>query len=193
MKICNFAAIAFALLTLSSNAGEPIQASQETREKREARMKWWHEARFGMFIHWGVYSVPAGVWKGEQSKHIGEWLMLDYKIPVAEYAALTKQFNPVNFNADEIVKTAKAAGMKYIVITTKHHDGFAMFHSKASPYNIYDATPFKRDPLKELAAACKKEGMKLGFYYSEAKDWHHPGGAAAKGRHRDPAQDGRTD
>ena len=109
-----------------------------------------------MFIHWGVYSVPAGVWKGEQSKHIGEWLMLDYKIPVAEYAALTKQFNPVKFDADKIVRTAKDAGMKYIVITSKHHDGFAMFHSSASPYNIYDATPFKRDPLKELAAACKK-------------------------------------
>lgn len=159
----------------------------------DQRMQWWREARFGMFIHWGVYSVPAGVWKGEQSKHIGEWLMLDYKIPVAEYAALTKQFNPTNFDANRIVKIAKDAGMKYIVITSKHHDGFAMFHSSASPYNIYDATPFKRDPLKELAAACKKQGMRLGFYYSEAQDWHHPGGAAAKGGHWDPAQDGSMD
>src|ERR1700730_152005 len=91
---------------------------------KDERMKWWREARFGMFIHWGVYSVPAGVWKGEQSKHIGEWLMLDYKIPVAEYAALTEQFNPVKFDAGEIVKLAKNAGMKYIVITSKHHDGF---------------------------------------------------------------------
>ncbi len=108
--------------------------------------------------------------------------MLDQKIPVAEYAALTAKFNPVKFNAEEWVKLAKEAGMKYIVITSKHHDGFAMFHSKASPYNIYDATPFKRDPLMELAEACRKEGIKLGFYYSEAQDWHHPGGAAAKGR-----------
>lgn len=159
----------------------------------EQRMQWWREARFGMFIHWGVYSVPAGVWKGEQSKHIGEWLMLDYKIPVAEYAQLTAQFNPVKFNAREWVKLAKGAGMKYIVITSKHHDGFAMFHSRVSPYNIYDATPFKRDPLQELAEACRAEGIKLGFYYSQAQDWHHPGGAAARTGHWDPAQDGSMD
>jgi alpha-L-fucosidase len=166
---------------------------RECGATHDQRMLWWREARFGMFIHWGVYSVPAGAWKGEQSKHIGEWLMLDYKIPVAEYAELTTQFNPVKFDADKIVKIAKDAGMKYIVITSKHHDGFAMFRSGASSYNIYDATPFKRDPLKELAAACKKEGMRLGFYYSEAQDWHHPGGAAAKGGHWDPAQDGSMD
>ena len=159
----------------------------------DQRMQWWREARFGMFIHWGVYSVPAGTWKGQQSKHIGEWLMLDYKIPVAEYAALTPRFNPVKFNAEEWVKMAKDAGMKYIVITSKHHDGFAMFHSRASAYNIYDATPFKRDPLKELAEACQKQGLKLGFYYSQCQDWHHPGGAAAKGGHWDPAQDGSMD
>ena len=159
----------------------------------EQRMKWWREARFGMFIHWGVYSVPAGTWKGQQSRHIGEWLMLDYKIPVAEYAALTRKFTPVKFNADEWVRIAKDAGMKYIVITAKHHDGFAMFHSKASHYNIYDATPFKRDPLKELAEACRKQGIKLGFYYSQAQDWHHPGGAAARGGHWDPVQDGSMD
>ncbi len=166
---------------------------QECGNTRDQRMQWWRNARFGMFIHWGVYSVPAGVWKGEQSKHIGEWLMLDYKIPVAEYAALTQQFNPVKFNARQWVRLAKDAGMKYIVITAKHHDGFAMFHSSASPYNIYDATPFKRDPLKELAHECNSAGIRLGFYYSQAQDWHHPGGAAAKGGHWDPAQDGSTD
>jgi alpha-L-fucosidase len=166
---------------------------QECGPTHDQRMAWWREARFGMFIHWGVYSVPAGVWKGQQSKHIGEWLMLDDKIPVAEYAALTQQFNPVKFNAREWVKLAKGAGMKYIVITSKHHDGFAMFHSHASSYNIYDATPFKRDPLAELAAACKAEGIKLGFYYSQAQDWHHPGGAAARNGHWDPAQDGSMD
>jgi alpha-L-fucosidase len=195
------AAVSVAILTFSSfsaetsaNADDPEAAWQrECGATHDKRMQWWREARFGMFIHWGVYSVPAGVWKGEQSKHIGEWLMLDYKIPVAEYAELAKQFNPVKFDADRIVKIARDAGMKYIVITSKHHDGFAMFHSSASPYNIYDATPFKRDPLKELAAACKKQGMRLGFYYSEAQDWHHPGGAAAKGGHWDKAQDGSMD
>jgi alpha-L-fucosidase len=187
--------IFMACIARFANAADDPEATwqRECGASHDQRMQWWREARFGMFIHWGVYSVPAGVWKGEQSKHIGEWLMLDYKIPVAEYAELTKQFNPVKFDAERIVKIAKDAGMKYIVITSKHHDGFAMFHSSASPYNIYDATPFKRDPLKELAAACKKEGMRLGFYYSEAQDWHHPGGAAAKGGHWDSAQDGSMD
>src|SRR6266446_5009228 len=117
--------------SLAANSEDSPEAAwqRECGGTHDQRMKWWREARFGMFIHWGVYSVPAGVWKGEQSKHIGEWLMLDYKIPVAEYAALTKQFNPVKFDADRIVKIARDAGMKYIVITSKHHDGFAMFHS----------------------------------------------------------------
>ncbi len=193
MRLLNIliAVLAFGGFTLRGE--DMTQPQAETKEQRDARMKWWREARFGMFIHWGVYSVPAGVWKGEESKHIGEWLMLDDKIPVDEYAALTKQFNPTNFSAETIVRTAKAAGMNYIVITAKHHDGFAMFHSKVDPYNIYDATPFKRDPLAELAAACRKHGMKLGFYYSQAQDWHHPGGAAAKGGHWDKAQDGSMD
>ncbi len=162
---------------------------QETKAERDARMKWWREAKFGMFIHWGVYSVPAGIYDGKAIGGIGEWIMHNGKIPVARYAEYTKEFNPVKFNADEWVKIAKDAGMKYIVITSKHHDGFAMFHSKTSPYNIYDATPFKRDPLKELSEACQKQGIKLGFYYSQAQDWHHPGGAAAGG-HWDKAQDG---
>ena len=164
-------------------------AAEETKAEKDARMAWWREARFGMFIHWGVYSVPAGTWDGKQVPGIGEWIMNRGKIPVDDYAALTKQFNPVKYDADEWVRLAKEAGMKYIVITSKHHDGFAMFHSKASDYNIYDATPFKRDPLKELAAACKKHGLRLGFYYSQAQDWHHPGGAASGG-HWDKAQDG---
>jgi len=136
----------------------------------DQRIAWWKEARFGMFIHWGVYSVPAGEWKGQKQNHIGEWIMLDFHIPVDEYAALSKQFNPVKFNADEWVALAKNAGMKYIVITSKHHDGFAMFHSKTSDYNIYDATPFKRDPIAELAAACKKQDIKFGLYYSQCLD-----------------------
>src|SRR6266436_4749337 len=157
-----------------------IEWQKEYGPTHDQRMKWWREARFGMFIHWGVYSVPAGTYHGEQSKHIGEWIMRDFNIPVAEYAEYAKRFDPVKFNADQFVGIAKSAGMRYIVITAKHHDGFAMFHSKTSPFNIYDATPFKRDPLAELAVACKKQGIKLGFYYSQAQDWNHPGGAAAK-------------
>src|SRR5439155_13865005 len=123
----------------------------ETKEQRDARMQWWRDARFGMFIHWGIYSVPAGTYNGKKIEGIGEWIMNNGSIPVAEYARYAEQFNPTKFNADEWVSIAKNAGMKYIVITSKHHDGFAMFCSKASAYNICDATPFKRDPLKELA------------------------------------------
>lgn len=167
--------------------------SDETPEQHTARMKWWREARFGMFIHWGIYSVPAGTWQGKQIPGIGEWIMNRGKIPVADYAKFAEQFNPVKFDADAWVRLAKEAGMKYIVITSKHHDGFAMFKSAASPYNIYDATPFQRDPLKELAAACKNHGMKLGFYYSQAQDWHHRGGAASGGQWDKAAQEGDMD
>ncbi|MDE3098925.1 MAG: alpha-L-fucosidase [Verrucomicrobiota bacterium] len=168
----------------------------------QQRMKWWRQAKFGMFIHWGIYSVPAGVYQGQQSHHIGEWIMRDFNIPVATYAAYAKQFDPTNFNAEQWVRIAKSAGMKYIVITAKHHDGFAMFHSKVGHYNIYDATPWHHDPLAQLAAACRKQGIRLGFYYSEAQDWHHPGGAAANkhpeadldsAHHWDPAQKGSFD
>ena len=166
-------------------------------------MQWWREARFGMFIHWGVYSVPAGTYHGQQSQHIGEWIMHDFEIPCDEYQGYTKEFNPTKFDADAWVKLAKNAGMKYIVITSKHHDGFAMFHSATSPFNIFDATPFKRDPLKELAEACKANGIKLGFYYSQCQDWNHPGGGAAgqknstktidSDNHWDKAQQGSFD
>jgi alpha-L-fucosidase len=120
---------------------------------QDARMEWWREARFGLFIHWGLYAQPAGEWKGEEIPGISEWIMARAKIPVAEYEQLASTFNPVKYDADAWVRLAKEAGMKYIVITSKHHDGFAMFHSKASKYNIVDATPFDPDPLKELAEA----------------------------------------
>jgi alpha-L-fucosidase len=145
--------------------------------ERDKRLQWWREARFGMFIHWGLYAVPAGEWKGQPIAGIGEWIMNRAKIPVKEYEQLAGQFNPVKFNAEQWVQLAKDAGMKYIVITSKHHDGFAMYGSKVSRYNIVDATPFKRDPMKELAAACRKAGIKLCFYYSHAQDWHEPDGA----------------
>src|SRR5882724_10373434 len=149
-------------------------------KSKDKRMEWWREARLGMFIHWGVYSVPAGTYNGQKINRIGEWIMNRGKIPVAEYQKYAKEFNPVKFDADAWVMMAKNAGMKYIVITAKHHDGFAMFKSQASEWNIMKASPFGRDPLRELAAACKKHGMKLGFYYSQAQDWNNPGGAAAR-------------
>ncbi len=164
----------------------------ETKQQREERMAWWKAARFGLFIHWGIYSVPAGTYDGKQIPGIGEWIMNRGKIPVNVYAEYAKQFNPVKFNAEQWVLMAKNAGQKYIVITSKHHDGFAMFKSDASPYNIVDGTPFKRDVIAELAAACKKHGMRFGLYYSQAQDWHHPGGAA-NGGHWDKAQDGDMD
>jgi len=172
---------------------QPELQRNETPEQHEARMTWWRQARFGMFIHWGVYSVPAGTYDGKKIAGIGEWIMNRGKIPVAEYAEYAKQFNPTKFDADQWVETAQEAGMKYMVITAKHHDGFAMFHTKVDGYNIYDATPFKRDPLAELAAACQKHGMKLGFYYSQCQDWHHPGGDVKGGVHWDKAQDGDFD
>jgi alpha-L-fucosidase len=152
---------------------QPLPAA-EAKPAANARLDWWRQARFGMFVHWGLYAVPAGEWKGKPVPGIGEWIMNRAKIPVPEYEQLAKQFNPVKFNADEWVSIAKNAGMKYIVITSKHHDGFAMYGSKVSPYNVVDATPFHRDPMKELAAACQKAGVKLAFYYSQSQDWHEP-------------------
>jgi alpha-L-fucosidase len=153
-----------------------VAADSPEEQARQKRLQWWREARFGMFIHWGLYAVPAGEWKGKPIAGIGEWIMNRAKIPVAEYEQLTKQFNPVKFNSDEWVAVAKSAGAKYLVITSKHHDGFAMYGSKVSKYNIVDATPFHRDPMKELAAACQKAGIKLCFYYSQTQDWHEPDG-----------------
>jgi alpha-L-fucosidase len=161
----------------------------ETKAHRDSRMAWWRDARFGMFIHWGLYAEPAGEWKGGRQRGIGEWIMHDLKIPVAEYAQIATRFNPVQFDANTWVGIAKAAGMKYIVMTSKHHDGFAMFHSESDPFNIFDATPFKRDPIAAMAAAAARQGLKFGVYYSQAQDWHHPGGGAYGG-HWDPAQDG---
>ena len=164
-------------ITVVAQAPQPPSPQAKADPAKEARLAWFRDAKYGLFIHWGLYSIPAGEWKGKRSLGLGEWIMFRTPVPVKEYEPLTKQFNPVKFNADEWVRLAKDAGMKYIVITSKHHDGFAMFHSKASPYNIVDATPFKRDILKELADACARQGMRLGFYYSQSQDWHEPNGA----------------
>jgi alpha-L-fucosidase len=162
--------------TSAPQASAPAAAAQPD-PAREARLAWFREAKYGLFIHWGLYAIPAGEWKGTFIPGIGEWIMNRAKVPVKEYEQLAKQFNPVKFNADAWVQMAQDAGMKYIVITSKHHDGFALFKSKVSPYNVVDATPFKRDILKELSEACKKRGMRLGFYYSQAQDWHEANGA----------------
>jgi len=183
--------MAMMVLLLTAGCIHNFQTA-ESLPKTQDKMAWWKDARFGMFIHWGIYSVPAGVYQGKEIPGIGEWIMNNAKIPVTEYEKYAAQFNPVDFDADDWVRLAKEAGMKYIVITSKHHDGFAMFHSKASPYNIVDATPFKRDVIGEIAAACKKYNMPLGLYYSQAQDWHAPGGSAMGG-HWDTAQDGDMD
>lgn len=145
----------------------------ETEEEVQARMAWWDEAKFGMFIHWGLYAVPAGEYKGEKVRGIGEWIMNTLQIPIDEYEEFASQFNPINFDADEWVSLAKEAGMKYIVITSKHHDGFCLWDTKYTDWNVVDATPYKRDILKELADACETHGIRLCFYYS-IMDWHHP-------------------
>jgi alpha-L-fucosidase len=154
--------------------------SAQKKLSRDERMKWWREARFGMFIHWGDYAQWAGMYNDVKVAHGGEWIMNRGKIPVATYQAAAKTFNPVKYDADAWVRMAKDAGMKYIVITAKHHDGFAMFKSNASKWNIVDATAYGKDVLKPLAEACKKYGIKLGFYYSQAQDWNNPGGAVSR-------------
>lgn len=143
---------------------------------QDERMQWWREARFGMFIHWGLYSVLAGEWEGEEVEGIGEWIMRRAQIPVAEYRELARDFNPVKFNARDYVALAKNAGMKYITITSKHHDGFSMFESASSKYNIVDATPYGKDVIKALAEECHKQGLKICFYYSQSRDWNEPDG-----------------
>jgi alpha-L-fucosidase len=172
----------FALVCLCLIVGAGLrpladQAASPSDPAKAARLKWFHEAKYGLFIHWGLYSIPAGEWKTKRIPGIGEWIMNRAQIPVREYERLAAGFNPIKFNADEWVQLAVDAGMKYIVITSKHHDGFAMYDSKVSAYDIVDATPFKRDILKELADACAKRGIRLGFYYSQAQDWHDPNGA----------------
>jgi alpha-L-fucosidase len=148
-------------------------ASGTAPPPRAAKLMWFDQAKYGLFINWGLYSIPAGEWKG----NIGEWLMHDARIPVKEYEQLARQFNPTKFNAEEWVQLAVDAGMKYLVFDCKHHDGFALYRSAVSSYNCYDATPWKRDPMKELREACDRHAIKLCFYYSQATDWHEPNGA----------------
>jgi alpha-L-fucosidase len=160
MKTIRFLVILFAVVpgngVLCAQTYHPSESNLQARQ-------WFQDAKFGMFIHWGVYSVAAD----------GEWVMEIKKMPISEYEKLAPQFNPTEFNAAEIVSLAKAAGMKYITITSKHHDGFAMWATKQTKWNIVDATPYGKDPLKQLAEECRKQGIKLFFYHSQL-DWHNP-------------------
>ncbi len=167
------AAIVAVLCVLIFSVCQRAAASNASELTKDERMEWWRDARFGMFIHWGLYAIPAGEWKGERIGGIGEWIMERADIPVEEYEKLAKQFNPVKFDADQWVRIARDAGMKYIVITSKHHDGFCLWDCEVTDYDIIDATPFDRDILGELSEACKKHGVRLCFYYS-IMDWHHP-------------------
>ena len=171
-KIMSGLIILFVFLTMTCG----VQKSDDTM-KIKTPLEQFQDMKFGMFIHWGIYSIPAGEWKGEYVRGIGEWIMYRQQIPVKEYEQLAGIFNPVKFDADEWSQLALDAGMKYMVITAKHHDGFAMYHSNVSDYNIVDRTPFKRDPMKELAKSNARRGVKFGFYYSQAQDWHEPNAA----------------
>ena len=158
---------------------EALQAAKDgwwtrSMENHDARIAWFRDARFGCFVHWGVYSVPGGIWKGREVKGYSEHLMRKERIPVEEYRqTLVEPFCPELFNADEWMQHVADAGMKYFIITSKHHDGFAMFPSDAYPYDIR-LTRFGRDPMRELCDAARKRGIKFGFYYSHAFDWEHP-------------------
>lgn len=173
------AIISLIFTAFSCKPKEPVDYLNESPEVKAERMEWWHDAKFGMFIHWGIYSVPAGVYNEEEIPGIGEWIMSTAKIPVEEYEKFSKVFNPEKFNAREWVKTAADAGMKYIIITSKHHDGFSMWDSEVSKYDIADFTPYHKDVLKALSDECRRQGIKLGFYHS-IMDWHHPDANAEK-------------
>lgn len=157
------------IITALTNAQVHYRPSPENIEAR----RWFQNAKFGLFIHWGIYSVPAGEWKGQIIPSVSEWIMHNAKIPITEYEPIAAQFNPTEFNPTEWVGLAKAAGIKYITITSKHHDGFAMWDSKVSDWDIVNRTPYKKDVLKMLADECHKQGIKLFFYHSHL-DWHHP-------------------
>ncbi len=169
----------------------PAVVRNETQEQLDARMKWFREARFGLFIHWGVYAVPAGFWQG---KPVGaEWIMNQGRIPVADYKAFAKNFTAAKYDPEAWAQLAADAGMKYVVITAKHHDGFALYDTRYSDWNAVKASGAGRDLIKPLAAAVRARGLKFGTYYSQSQDWVNPGGATARGEPWDPAQKGDFD
>jgi alpha-L-fucosidase len=147
---------------------------------KDTKQQWFKDAKYGLFIHWGLYSILAGEYNGVKTDRIAEWIENHLNIPVEEYEKLAEQFHPTQFHADAFVKRAKEEwGMKYIVLTAKHHEGFAMYDSKVSDFNVVKATPYGKDILKELQLACEKYDVRLGFYYSQAQDWDDPNGFMA--------------
>ena len=166
----NFKSVLIILLLILVTVPAYSQYLNETKNEKDKRMAWWRNAKFGLFLHWGIYSVPAGEWDGKTN--YAEWIREEAHISLSVYVKFVKEFNPVKFNAEKWVKMAKDAGMKYIVITSKHHDGFCMFDSKYTDFDIM-STPYHKDVLKALTKAAHKAGIKIGFYYS-IMDWHHP-------------------
>ncbi|RED98412.1 alpha-L-fucosidase [Marinoscillum furvescens] len=170
-KLTNYLLVAVLLIGAACKSTPPKKPQLSISE--DQRMEWWRDAGFGMFIHWGLYAIPAGVYKGDTVRGNAEWIMDKLDIPVKEYEQFASQFNPVKFDAEKWVSIAKDAGMKYIVITSKHHEGFCLWDSKTTDYDVMEASPFNRDIIKELAEACRREGIKFCVYYSIV-DWHHP-------------------
>lgn len=163
------------VVLVSCKSSKSLTYEQMNASKKESAEAF-NDAKYGMFIHWGLYAIPGGIWKGKKMEElkgpkVAEWIQFGAEIPRAEYAQLATEFNPTEFDADAIAKLAKDAGMKYLVVTSKHHDGFAMYDSKVSKYDIVDATPYKKDVVKQLYDACKKQGIDFGLYYSHNIDW----------------------
>ena len=188
-KTNNYILIAAMLLSMSNVVFSQVKEEKGMEEMwgdtsinqdalKNGKGKFFDESNFGMFIHWGLFSNLGGVWDDKTYYGIGEWIMNPRMagIPVDDYKKIANDFNPTGFDAKKIAQLAKDAGMKYIIITSKHHEGFAMFDSKVSDFNIVDATPFGRDPMHELADACHELGLGFGFYYSHNQDWTAPGG-----------------
>ena len=169
----------------------PAVVRNETTEQQDARLRWFREARFGLFIHWGVYAVPAGFWQG---KPVGaEWIMFQGQIPVADYRAFARDFTAAKYDPEAWAQLAADAGVKYVVITAKHHDGFALWDTHWSDWNAAKASGAKRDLLRPLADAVRAKGLRFGVYYSQSQDWVNPGGGKGRGTAWDDAQKGDFD
>ncbi len=169
--------------TLAGGCASAVKTAGKVSDAAELEKtkKWFKEAQFGMMAHWGLYSLLGGEWNGKPGRRAyGEWIQWGEKIPMKDYGALAKAFNPILFDPKDWMKRARDAGMKYFVFTSKHHDGFAMYRSRVSKYNVVDATPFKRDVVEEIAEACRDAGIRLGLYYSQDLDWSEPDGGGKK-------------